>query len=145
MQESASLAVEFVVAVARKQTPIGVPLFKDTCPLLRDTKREFPRSSMIGGGCSAQAENLRPAKRSLPPYFGGGAGKGRGFLVGFGPDGLGPPFFWATAMLSRPVMAMIETTADKVFHSFIGFLLLGYRDSFSPHSERAETIRACLR
>ena len=61
------------------------------------------------------------AKCRLPPYFGGGAGKGRGFLVGFGPDGLGPPFFWATAIVSRPDIAIIETTADKAFHNFIGF------------------------
>jgi hypothetical protein len=39
---------------------------------------------------------------------------------------LGPPFFWATAIVSRPDIAIIETTADKAFHSFIGFLLLSY-------------------
>jgi hypothetical protein len=59
-------------------------------------------------------------------------------LVGFGPDGFGPPFFWATATQSRPDTAIIETTADKAFHSFIGFLLLSYRDGFSPHSECSE-------
>ena len=70
---------------------------------------------------SEQSENLMLAKCRLPSYFGGGAGKGRGFLVGLGPDGFGPPFFWATAIVSRPDIATIETTADKAFHSFIGF------------------------
>jgi hypothetical protein len=60
----------------------------------------------------------------LPPFgFGGGAGNGRGLFVGFGPDGFGPPFFWATAIVSRPDIAMIETAADTAFHNFMGFLL----------------------
>lgn len=73
-----------------------------------------------------------PATSSYRTGFGGGAGNGRGLLVGLGPDGLGPPFFWATAMQSRPDTRTMETTADKDFHNFIGFLLFGLVGTNQP-------------
>ena len=94
VQDSASLAVLFVVFRAGSQTPIEYPSLKDTCPLLRDTKREFPRSSMIRGvtlqtiGKSAARETpvYRPTLVVEP-------GKGAGFWSDLGQMVSGHPSF----------------------------------------------------